>query len=125
MADDEDGDLRRSFAALRRHEAGAAPPFRRAWAAALAGRRRPRARFAVAAVALAFLALLWLRPGPAPEPMNAPPVARWQSPTDFLLRTPGRELLSAVPALARPAIPGLSLPARSPEPSNRLSERIS
>ncbi len=116
MAPDEDPELRRWFTALRREEAQAAPPFRRVWAAARAGRRpRRRVRFAVAAVALALLALLWLRPGPAPESGTSPSIAQWRSPTRFLLATPGRELLSTVPALGDPGILGLSLPVRSPE----------
>ncbi len=120
MTDDEDRDLRRRFAALRRQELEAVPPFRRVWAAARARRRpRPRVRFAVAAVALAILGLLWLRPDtrPAPESGTSPSIAQWRSPTDFLLATPGRELLSTVPALGSPAIPGLGLPVPPPKPS--------
>ena len=120
MADDEDRELRRWFAAQRREELEAAPPFRRVWAAARARRRpRPRVRFAAAAVALAILGLLWLRPdrGPAPESGTSPSIAQWRSPTDFLLATPGRELLSTIPALGGPAIPRLGLPVPPPKPS--------
>lgn len=121
MTDDEDRDLRGWFAAQRREEQEAAPPFRRVWAAARAQRRpRPRVRFAIAAVALALVALLWLRPdtGRAPEPGTSPSIAQWRSPTDFLLATPGRELLSTVPALGDPATLGLSLPVPPPKPSS-------
>jgi len=119
MADEDDRELRRRFAALRREEVEAAPPFRRVWAAARAGRRpRPSGRFALAAVALGLLALLWFRPGPAPESRTSSSVAQWKSPTDFLLATPGREMLSTVPAFGGLAILGLTLPVRSPEPSS-------
>jgi hypothetical protein len=122
MAEDEDRELRRRFAAQRREELETAPPFRRVWAAARAKRPpRPRVRLAVAAaVALTFVALLWLRPdtGPAPESGTSLSIAQWRSPTDFLLATPGSELLSTVPALGGPAIRGLSLPLPPPEPSS-------
>lgn len=128
MTDDEDRDLLRWFAAQRRHDLEAAPPFRRMWAAARARRRpRPRVRFAVAAVALVILALLWLRPdtGPAPESGTSASIAQWRSPTDFLLATPGRELLSTVPALGGPAILGLSLPVPPPKPLSTPKGRTS
>ena len=122
MADDEDQELQRRFAALRREEQEATPPFRRVWAAAQTSRRpRTRARFAVAAtVAAVVLGLLWLRTGtgPAPESGTSPSIAQWRSPTDFLLVTPGRELLSTVPAIGRPAIPGLGLAMPPPKPSS-------
>ena len=120
MADDEDRELRRWFAAQRREDLEAAPPFRRVWAAARAKRPpRTRARLAVAAVALALLSLLWLRPDtrPAPEPGMSGSIAQWRSPTDFLLATPGWELLSTVPALGDPGILGLGLPVPPPKPS--------
>ena len=121
MADDEDRELRRWFAAQRREDLEAAPPFGRVWAAARAKwRPRPRVRLAVAgALALAVLTLLWLHPdtGPAPESGTSQSIAQWRSPTDFLLATPGRELLSTVPALGGPAIPGLGLPVPPPKPS--------
>ena len=127
MADQEDRELARRFAALRRAELEAAPPFRRVWAAAQAQRRPlPRVRFVVAAVALTILGLLWLRPDPgrAPESGISPSIAQWRSPTDFLLATPGRELLSTVPALGGRAILGLSLPVPTPKPSStRKGER--
>ena len=121
MAEDEDGDLRRWFAEQRREELESAPPFRRMWAAARAPRRTRRpARLAAAAVALALAALLWLRLDrePAPPPGTSPPIAEWRSPTEFLLATPGRELLSTVPALADPDLPGLGLAAPPPKPSS-------
>ena len=119
MTDDDDRDLRRWFGAQRREELGAAPPFGRMWAAARRPRRpRRRVGFAVAAAALA-LAGLWLRTDrrPATESLSAPSVAQWRSPTEFLLDTPGRDLLSAVPALESPSVLGLGLPMPPPKPS--------
>ena len=121
MAVDDDPELRRRFAAQRREELEAAPSFGRVWAAARAKRRpRRRLRLVVAAVALALAALLWLRPdqGPAPEPRTALPIAEWKSPTEFLLATPGRELLSTVPALGGPAMLDLGPPVPPPKPSS-------
>jgi hypothetical protein len=134
MAEDEDRELRRHFAAQRREELEEAPPFRRVWAAARAsranGRPRRRGRLAAAAAAaltLALLALLWRRPerGPAPDPETSASIAQWKSPTDFLLATPGRELLSTVPSLGAPSITGLSLPMPPAKPSSTPKGAIS
>jgi len=119
---DPDPDLARRFAALRQQERQAVPPFRLLWAAA--GRRRPGAagRFlllaaAGAAVVAAALLAAWLVaqkvPAPRPSPGAAPSIVEWRSPTDFLLRTPGQEILRQPPALGRGfAIePGASIPS--------------
>ena len=101
-----DRDLRDRFAVLRRQEEAKAPR--------LTGRpvscrepvrpRSPAALLAAAACLLATAAAgLWMRTvshRPQPEPRN--PVAslmEWKPPTDFLLETPGHELLRTVPAI--------------------------
>ncbi len=115
---EDDRDLRELFAELRRREQQAVPSFERVWAAAQARRGpRPRLRFALAAAAIVALLLLWLGGTPVPAPEAPPAVARWTSPTQFLLATPGRELLSTIPALGAPALPGLSAIEPSPQPS--------
>jgi hypothetical protein len=108
-----DRDLRDSFAALRRQEEAAAPGF--GTLSELAARRRRRARgrkrrlqplaaaAATAAVACAALVLAtspWLRPHarPAGTYAPAPSISAWRPATDFLLRTPGHEVLVRLPA---------------------------
>jgi hypothetical protein len=115
---EDDRDLRDLFAELRRREQQAAPSFPRVWAAAQARREpRPRLRFALAAAAIVALLLGWPRSKPVRAPDAPSAVARWRSPTAFLLATPGRELLSTIPALGAPALPGLSALEPSPPPS--------
>jgi hypothetical protein len=124
---DDDADLRRAFAALRESERQEPPPFARLWQSA--GRRRRARPFLLAAagaaaVAAALLAAWLLRPQ-APVPARAaavPSLSRWRPATDFLLRTPGRELLGEPPALGR-ALPIDLGPSSSSSPS--LTERRS
>jgi hypothetical protein len=121
---DDDPDLRRAFAALRADDAGRVPPFR---AAAAAGPVRPRPApwlgGLLAAGALVGAVLLTVRPGPAPVPSPPWPAEHWTAPTDFLLRTPGAEILETVPrigaAAAFPTGPAAGRPLpkpRSPSP---------
>jgi hypothetical protein len=111
----EEKDLGRLFEELRRADAASAPSFR-----GVLGRRkirravsRPLLRiFAGAALAIAgaLTAILLLPPGRRrPELDPAATIARWESPTDWLLRTPGRELLEELPALAE-EVPSTRLP---------------
>ncbi len=99
-----DEDLRARFAALRRQEEARVPAFvlpaagagRHGWAA---GRL-----VLVPAVGVAILGLvLWMRIGPGrPASHHGGPVAsiaEWKAPTDFLLETPGRDLLRRVPSI--------------------------
>jgi hypothetical protein len=103
MSDHREPDLRDRFAALRREEEQGAPPFAAVRQAARAHRRRPASRrwlLAPVSVAAALcLLLVWLteRTGtPPPAPPGASlALADWRPPTDFLLQTPGREILAA------------------------------
>jgi len=100
MNDDRLGQL---FQALRRHDAGLRPPFADTLAAAR--RRRPTRRGAVvaalaAAAALVLLAVIWGGPSRHQGIVDLA-TARWEAPTDFLLQTPGAQLLRTVPALGR------------------------
>jgi hypothetical protein len=105
MTDDAEQRLQEQFRALRREAGGGTPRFHDTIASLAAHRERAaqlRRRswavaggIAVAAAALALVALL--RPGgtrPVPVSLAA---ARWEAPTDFLLRTPGAELLRRLP----------------------------
>ena len=105
----DDPDLREYFAAVRQEEEARVPPMskfvRRAQGL---GRKNLSGRLTIAAtgVAMTFAAALWLLPGSrAPqEELNrgrerAASITTWKPATDFLLDTPGREVLQAVPAI--------------------------
>ncbi|HEX3552469.1 MAG TPA: hypothetical protein VIA62_04485 [Thermoanaerobaculia bacterium] len=102
---DDDQELVAAFAALRREEREQCPPFAevmrrdRSRSRRSESPRRPRQSWAAAAatllVVLAVLAA-WLglrTPGARLPSGGAPSLAEWRSPTDFLLETPGREIL--------------------------------
>jgi hypothetical protein len=98
----EDKDLRERFATLRREEETQAPDF---VVLTARRRRRPVRKFVIiAACVVAILAAaLLLRPVPRkPEQGaggNIASITKWKAPTDFLLETPGRELLRSVPTI--------------------------
>ncbi|HEY8130290.1 MAG TPA: hypothetical protein VII12_00235 [Thermoanaerobaculia bacterium] len=85
-----DDRLRQAFAELRREEAAHVPPFR------VDGRRGrwPATRLAFALLVLMIVAMIF-RHHNTPQPS----IAEWRAPTDFLLKTPGQELLTSVPHL--------------------------
>jgi hypothetical protein len=103
LGGDSDDMLRRRFAALRREEEQHAPEFARLWQAR-AGARRLRARWfaATACLLIALLAFLWTRSAKRrPEEKTVASITEWKAPTDFLLETPGRELLRTVPQIGQ------------------------
>lgn len=115
-----DGDLRERFARLRTELAERAPDFASTWERAGAP-HRARLPLLLAGAATALAGLLLLRPTPAPTPPSPagavlPSLGEWRAPTDFLLQTPGRELLSQLPALGRD-LPRPALPSLAPERS--------
>ncbi|HEV8356582.1 MAG TPA: hypothetical protein VGQ17_07405 [Gemmatimonadales bacterium] len=130
---DDDRDLRDLFQAARRAEGEAAPPFARV----LAGRSvsTPRRRWlkwtlaATAALAGIVLIAKVVRPpsGPAQALEIARELSSWRSPTEFLLRVPGAELLGNPPRLGE-APAGSPLKALDPGgplgPPVTLSRRI-
>ena len=100
---DADDMLRRRFAVLRREEQQHAPEFARLWETR-AGVRRRQARWVTAAVCalIAVLALLWMRSAQRrPDERAVASITEWKAPTDFLLETPGRELLRTVPEIGQ------------------------
>lgn len=112
---EDDRDLRARFAELRRQDALRAPEF-----AGLIRRSRPPMfrRMAVAAVCVlvAGLLVLVLYPRrPAPPALS---LTQWRSPTDFLLQTPGRDLLRSVPRFGAWPEEGVA-PGPSPSPTGR------
>lgn len=105
MTEELDRNLHDAFDVLRRETEPAAPGFR-ATLEGLARRRervsRARRRLVTMAVVAAGLLLLVLA-GPFTHPDRTTAVylsaAHWDAPTDFLLRTPGADLLSTMPTL--------------------------
>jgi hypothetical protein len=104
----DDRDLHEIFAEVRREEEEHVPPISMLSLTARTHRpRRLSGRLAAAAVCLAtlILAALWRLPGPRMSPEGADPgrqqaansITSWKPATDFLLDTPGRELLEGVP----------------------------
>lgn len=89
--------LRDVFGELRRSEAARAPRFERIWnrQAIVPHPRRFSLAFALTLVLLLTMVTITIVRKPAP----APGISEWRAPTDFLLDTPGRELLNTLPDL--------------------------
>ena len=122
---DMDGDLRERFARLREYERARAGSFLRVRA------RSSRERHwtlslrvvlsAAAVVALAFVTATSLSdrggssslPGSSGNTLAALPVGSWDAPTDFLLETPGTQLLNSMPSIGRTR--GWGMPGVDPE----------
>lgn len=96
--------LRALFQHDRRVDAAHAPAFDRTLAGARRRSWRPRRPLLVPAVAAAALGVIaagvgvWLRAGRSPTLVSLA-AAQWDAPTDFLLETPGAELLRVTPQL--------------------------
>lgn len=127
-----DDTLRRRFAALRRQEEQHAPEFASLWESRV-GTRRRKARvgtrrwiaragtqarwFAATACALiALLAFFWIRSAQRlAEEKTVASITDWKAPTDFLLETPGRELLRTVPEIGEWQV-YTAMPGATPSP---------
>jgi hypothetical protein len=117
----DESELRRRFAHLREADRERAPSFAQTYGAGRArARRRWRATLRVrplviGAAAAALIAAVWLAPARSFSPSeDTPAIANWRAPTDALLRTPGSELLGAMPALGASV-----LNTMIPTPSNK------
>ena len=100
---DSDDMLRRRFAVLRREEEQQAPEFATLWMTR-AGTRPGCGRWiaAPACALIALLALFWMRSAQRrPDNKTVASITEWKAPTDFLLETPGRELLRTVPEIGQ------------------------
>jgi hypothetical protein len=113
-----DQDLRERFAALRREDAAQAPGF------AVPGQGRTQTPWSrrmpdvgLAALVLASVVFFTLHRGPE-RPAHGQSITEWKSPTDFLLQTPGRELLNSVPAFTQWPL-GVAPPAATPKPFSK------
>jgi hypothetical protein len=123
-AKDTEREVARALEQLRKADEASAPSFHATLESARAGRasRRPAVGPALAAAALlvfiAGLLLLVLKRSPASRPPAPAPssaeasLESWESPTVFLLDTPGSEIWHGLPRLPEP-LPS-NLPADSP-----------
>jgi hypothetical protein len=98
MSDQHDDDFRASFQRLRSEESSGAPAF------VVGESRRPslwsRLAPAAAVAAIALVGFLLLRRQMVrPPPPTLTLASGWVAPTDFLLKTPGRDLLQGVPTI--------------------------
>lgn len=92
-----DDRLHDAFAELRHQETAHAPRFDALWRSRPApARRLPMASLAVAMLLLITATFIVLRQMNKPQ---QPPITAWHAPTDFLLQTPGRELIHSLPDL--------------------------
>lgn len=110
---DEETDLRERFAELRAEERSGVPRFEPRFESRFQRRprerRRPVAWGALAATAaLLLVAILTVMTRPRPTRFSPSDravvrsVAEWHPPTDFLLRTPGSEMLRTTPQIPDP-----------------------
>jgi hypothetical protein len=94
-----DDDLRDRFAGLRQQETQRVPEFASMWHTR-APLRKGRWLVAVACALIVVAAIIWLRSTQRrPEEISVAAITAWNSPTDFLLETPGREILRTVPKI--------------------------
>ena len=124
---DEDRDLRETFASQRGEEEKHVTEFYPLLEAARVERIRQRPALTPLALAAASLVALVLAVGQALQlsmPSTPPGIepaaslAEWTAPTAFLLRTPGHDFLSTLPAFARP-VPALNPDAPPKQPDSR------
>ena len=121
---DDEREIAGALERLRKAEESSAPPFQATLSSARNGRASRHAPIGpVMAAATLLLVLVGLavfqsnRPPASSPPAPAPSSAKaslesWQSPTDFLLETPGSELWRDMPRLTEPLL--TNLPTDSP-----------
>ncbi|HSP16087.1 MAG TPA: hypothetical protein VLV78_15180 [Thermoanaerobaculia bacterium] len=105
---DDDRDLGDAFARLRQAESRSVPPF----AVTPARHSVPRLAFALIALMMLVAGVFVARRAQDRQPVPTAPVSvtlsTWRAPTDFLLKTPGRELLDSTPRL-QPQTPVINI----------------
>jgi hypothetical protein len=121
----DDSQLRAYFASLRRAGDSATPSLERVIGRAA---RRSHDRGLKVAASVVFsvvtVVILWAWNPHRSPPLNAaaPRLADWRAPTDFLLDTPGRELLHTIPVMGRyPSALGPFPPTRTTPPAPRAA----
>jgi hypothetical protein len=100
----DDSSLREQFASLRHADAASAPDFAQVTRRARRGSNDAPWKLGLTACLVLSVAAgsMWLLRMASPRGSihaAAPMLADWHAPTDFLLDTPGRELLHTVPDL--------------------------
>jgi hypothetical protein len=121
---DDDRDLHERFAELRRQDTASTPEFA-ALSRQRVRRRKSRAlfRLVIAGACVLVIAFALARYHSRPAAKSVPSLSEWRSPTDFLLQTPGRELLISVPRLGEwPQ--GVTVPGPSPSPTGTGKKAI-
>jgi hypothetical protein len=103
----DESEIRRRFAQLRDGDRESAPSFAETYVRSRSG---PSARvhrvraLPIGAAAAVVIAAVWMATARPFSPHTATPtvaaIAAWRAPTDVLLRTPGSEVLGAMPALS-------------------------
>ena len=119
---DDDRSLRELFTRLK-HEDRARTPLFRVPEPRVATRSPWVPRVAIAA-GIALVAIVLARPDRPSQNVSTVDLgtATWRSPTDFLLATPGSDLMRTVPALGSPARwAPLDLGRQSPAPESTRS----
>ena len=116
----DDSEIRHRFAQLREADRERAPSFAqisgRTRARRSSGAMRPVRALVIGSAAAVLIAAVWLanaRPFSSSTHAQAiATIAAWRAPTDILLRTPGSELLGAMPALSESVLDKMmSLPS--------------
>ena len=101
-ADLNDDELRGCFTVLRCEEEQSVPKFASLWGGRSRIQRGKGLWFAAAACALiAVGAILLLRSERNKNEVSMVSIMEWKAPTDFLLETPGREILQTVPEIGK------------------------
>ena len=100
----DETEIRQRFAQLREADRESASSFAQIYSRGRARRRlgaMPRVRpLVLAAAAAVVIAAVWVANARSiSRSTTTPTIATWRAPTDVLLRTPGSELLGAMPAL--------------------------
>jgi len=120
--------LRDGFERLRNEDRESTPDFDRMWRRAHHPADAPSPtgawRLALAAAAITVIGGAAALLHRSSQTVSAPPllsITEWKSPTDFLLDTPGREILDTIPKLGEP--PAAIDPAPGAVPPSTLSTR--
>jgi hypothetical protein len=99
----QDSALRKRFASLREAEQHHIPAFASLWGGRSRVQRSKGLWLAAAACALIVVAAILLLPSERPNrnEVSMVEITEWKAPTDFLLETPGREILQTVPEIGK------------------------
>lgn len=99
----QDSALRKRFVSLREQEQQHIPAFASQWVGRSSLQRSKGLWFAAAGCALiVVIAILLLRSQwPNRDAISTVEITEWKAPTDFLLETPGREILQTVPEIGK------------------------